>query len=383
MMDLDTLEKHLKDALAHLYDDLALEENPLVRTWPFPAGTPRPQAFRDLLRAHIRALRPSGEHLPPDAPAWRPYRILQYRYLDEIPPAELPARLSLSERQVRRDHNRAVSLLARHLWEQFSAAGFADSPMQQDFSLSLENLSLVEVWHGVEHMFASELRARGGQVHASWPHPAPQVFADRVVLRQVLIAMLRRALQHASQGTLFLRTERRPGSVVLTLSAEGEEPPASGYDLPEARHWSEKLGGSLVLVPNGRSLRLSLTLPAGETQAVILVVDDQRPALRMFQRYLSRLPFTVIGVDNPHQVLSLARQYRPVLITLDVMMPGLDGWELLQSLRMDEETRQIPVLVCSAWNEPELAKSLGAVAFLKKPITRQDLLSALEQIGVL
>ncbi|RMF47298.1 MAG: response regulator, partial [Anaerolineae bacterium] len=93
--------------------------------------------------------------------------------------------------------------------------------------------------------------------------------------------------------------------------------------------------------------------------------------------------FTVIGVDNPHQVLSLARQYRPVLITLDVMMPGLDGWELLQSLRMDEETRQIPVLVCSAWNEPELAKSLGAVAFLKKPITRQDLLSALEQIGVL
>jgi CheY-like chemotaxis protein len=113
---------------------------------------------------------------------------------------------------------------------------------------------------------------------------------------------------------------------------------------------------------------------------VALVVDDQETALRMFHRYLSQTNLKVIGVKEPNQVLPLARQLQPQVITLDVMMPTMDGWEILQTLQTDPETQHIPVIVCSVWDEPELAFSLGAIDFLRKPITRKDLLAALERL---
>ena len=91
----------------------------------------------------------------------------------------------------------------------------------------------------------------------------------------------------------------------------------------------------------------------------------------------------VIGVYDPAQVLELARTYLPRVISLDVMMPKVDGWEILQALQADPLTHSIPVIICSAWEEPELARSLGAAAFLKKPVTQKDFVTALETIGLL
>ena len=102
----------------------------------------------------------------------------------------------------------------------------------------------------------------------------------------------------------------------------------------------------------------------------------------MFQRFLSHLNYQIIGITDPEETIHLARQLKPTLITLDVMMPKLDGWELLQGLQTDPETKQIPILVCSAWEEPELAKSLGAAGFIKKPIRQRDLLSALNRLDL-
>ena len=90
---------------------------------------------------------------------------------------------------------------------------------------------------------------------------------------------------------------------------------------------------------------------------------------------------TVVGATRADQVLPLARELAPALITLDVMMPQTDGWEILQTLKLDENTHRIPVLICSAWEEPELARSLGAAGFLKKPITQKQLRDALESLG--
>ena len=70
------------------------------------------------------------------------------------------------------------------------------------------------------------------------------------------------------------------------------------------------------------------------------------------------------------------------LLILDGMMPTMDGWEILQTLQTDPETQHIPVIVCSVWDEPELAFSLGAVDFLKKPITQKELLDALARLAL-
>jgi CheY-like chemotaxis protein len=117
-------------------------------------------------------------------------------------------------------------------------------------------------------------------------------------------------------------------------------------------------------------------------QPTVLVVDDQQPTLRMYQRYLSRSNFKVVGIDNPHQVFPLLEQFKPDLILLDVMMPQIDGWEILQALQLDEELHQIPVIVCSAWESADLAKSLGATEFLKKPITQERLLTAIKTLDI-
>ena len=118
----------------------------------------------------------------------------------------------------------------------------------------------------------------------------------------------------------------------------------------------------------------------GQEKKLILVVDDQEPALKMYERYLSRTNYKVYGLSKATKVLYKAIELNPALILLDIMMPKLDGWEVLQSLRLNEKTKHIPIIVCSAWGEPELAKSLGANYFLRKPIVQKELLNILESL---
>jgi Amt family ammonium transporter len=78
----------------------------------------------------------------------------------------------------------------------------------------------------------------------------------------------------------------------------------------------------------------------------------------------------------------LTQELLPDVIVLDVMMPGMHGWEVLQRIRNHPQTAQIPVIICSVVNNPELAQALGASTFLPKPIRQEDVLTALGRVGV-
>jgi CheY-like chemotaxis protein len=129
-------------------------------------------------------------------------------------------------------------------------------------------------------------------------------------------------------------------------------------------------------------MRFILELPVAY-QSKILVVDDHEPAIRIIQRYLSQTSIQAVGVSDPAQSLAQARALSPKAVLLDVMMPGIDGWEILQKLKSDPETRHIPVIICSVWEQPDLAFSLGANAFLKKPISQAALLEELTRLRLL
>ena len=83
--------------------------------------------------------------------------------------------------------------------------------------------------------------------------------------------------------------------------------------------------------------------------------------------------------ENPGNT-RLAREVLPAAITLDIMMPNQDGWEILQALKSDPATRSIPVIICSVLEDPELAHSLGAAAYLQKPISQAALLDVLGEL---
>ena len=121
----------------------------------------------------------------------------------------------------------------------------------------------------------------------------------------------------------------------------------------------------------------TLTLPSGQA-AVVLVVDDNADVIHLFRRYLEGI-YDVVEASSGEQALRLAREIRPRLITLDVMMPAQDGWEVLQTLKHDPTTADVPIIVCSVLRERELAISLGAADFLAKPITGRQLVSALHR----
>ena len=116
--------------------------------------------------------------------------------------------------------------------------------------------------------------------------------------------------------------------------------------------------------------------PAGEPPTV-LVIDDDRVFRDLLHRFLEKEGFRVFTASDGAEGLRLAREKRPNLITLDLVMPSLDGWGVLKGLKADLELAEIPVMMITIVDNPGLGHSLGAVEYLTKPIDWRRLATAL------
>ncbi len=122
-------------------------------------------------------------------------------------------------------------------------------------------------------------------------------------------------------------------------------------------------------------------LPAAQKGAkTILVVDDDPVARDLLNRHLSRAGYRVEAAENGEDALRMAREIRPDAITLDVLMPQMDGWAVLSALKEDPELRSIPITMLSIVDERRIGFSLGASEFLNKPIDREQLLAVLDRL---
>jgi CheY-like chemotaxis protein len=144
-------------------------------------------------------------------------------------------------------------------------------------------------------------------------------------------------------------------------------------------------------VGKGSTFYFSLPLPktsASRTgtegfrgQHTILAVDDDAQVIGLYERYLQPQGYQVVALTDPAQVVERAKQLKPYAITLDIMMPGKDGWTVLAELKKDAQTRDIPVILCSILEEDEKGFSLGASDFLVKPILEEDLINSLSRLS--
>lgn len=400
----ETFAKWVHEALSRLYDSAYLQRHPLAEILlEEEALSPvqRSQNLRRLLLESIRAMRP-GAGVPAQSPDWRAYRILELRFIEGLSPQEVMARLSLGKSQFFRDQARVLEELVDMLWERYQELGLRTPSSSESAPASLEDVAQSETerlcaqatWEDVDvGELLEELRpvvaplALPEEVavrfHTQQPLTVRSV--DRVMLRQAILIAATCGLQKARKGVLEVATFVDACGTGIRVTAQGpavaSHPGGADLDREQpglgiCRRLVAAMGGRLHLQQDSASWEARLVWPASRPR-VLLVVDDNLAFVDLFRRYLAGHGWVVIGAASGEEARRAIAETRPDVITLDVMMPREDGWELLMALKGNEDTREIPVIVCSVLNEPQLALALGAEAYLTKPVTQRALLRAL------
>src|SRR5262249_10973460 len=128
--------------------------------------------------------------------------------------------------------------------------------------------------------------------------------------------------------------------------------------------------GGIADVPATRS---GEAVVAGPGRDYVLVIDDDATARDLIADYLGQAGFTVITAASGREGLKRAKEYHPIAITLDVIMPDIDGWTVLAALRGDPELADIPTVIATFVDEQRHGMTLGAIGYLTKPIDREKL----------
>jgi CheY-like chemotaxis protein len=396
-----------RNALAHLYDAAYLENHPLAIALDATARldrVTRAQRLRRLLLDAVEALRPQ-EHDGTVPEAARAYAILSYRYVDGTTMEEIAAKRALSERQAYRELERGLEAVAALVRERIGEAGLgialtpttgmqtSESQLQVaqaevarlQRTVQLESLNPLEIVQGVRPMLAGLQERAGIRIDIASAEVWPLIVADRVMLRQALLNVLTYAIHQTRLGEVSVAalTEGRELRVEVqgkrasaeSASAESETEP-DRMRLTVAKALVTSQGGRLEGRSDEHGSYTSLWFPI-VARKTILVIDDNQDLVALFRRYLAGYEVAVIPATESQQATRLAAERRPDVITLDVMMPNLDGWDVLQQLKSEPAIADIPVVVCSVLDEAELALNLGASGYLTKPIQQPDLLAVL------
>ncbi|MBC7236816.1 MAG: response regulator [Chloroflexi bacterium] len=397
----NTLEDLLRQALSHLYDSAFLRDSPLVSLFGLDQHPNKARALRNLLEGAIEALgdleRPaSGEATE------RSYEVLFHRYVQQFTQVDVANQLGISPRHLRREQARALKVLAEYLSEKYhlpdtplpvAQPSGEPSGLEENAELDRELLwlesSMGKGSACVDTLLNEALQtarslamAYGVTLGRGATMALPQVAIDQTILKQVVLNLLAAAIQITPGGTLSITAKAMRDQVCIELVASAAERRAPSRWLWDetkveiARRLLRPFGGDLSIHEQDSFLMFSLTLPSAE-QILVLAIEDNADTLQLWQRYLEHTRFQVLAERDPHKAFELAECEQPRVILLDVMMPGIDGWELLTRLRHHPATAHIPVVVCTVLPQQELALSLGAADFVPKPTSREALIAAL------
>jgi signal transduction histidine kinase/CheY-like chemotaxis protein len=305
--------------------------------------------------------------------------------------------------------------------------------------LFLENFEVSELINEIASTIRPLVEKNANTLHIECAPDLGLMQADQIKVRQGLFNLLSNAVKFTHEGdvTLNASRERMNGSdwivfrvtdTGIGLSAEQivklfqdfTQADASttrkfggtGLGLALTRRFCQMMGGDVTVhsVPNEGSV-FTIKLPAAVQQArleatpklarraatntsgadgenaeplppeatYVLVIDDDPVQRDLIERFLSKEGFTVRCAGSGEAGLRFARQSRPVAITLDVMMPEMDGWSVLAELKADAELRDVPVIMLTMVDDPERGFSLGAADYATKPVDRARLSQILKK----
>jgi GAF domain-containing protein/CheY-like chemotaxis protein len=239
---------------------------------------------------------------------------------------------------------------------------------------------------------------------------------DPMRLRQILLNLLSNACKFTKEGEVALRVRKvvdgsnwiefavsdsgigMTSAQQVKVFEEFTQADAStarryggtGLGLAITRKLAQMMGGDVTVASEpGKGSVFTVRLPAGADTSprgsiglagsrlpgvdCVLVIDDDATARELIADNLKVEGFSVVTAAGGLEGLKLAKELRPIAITLDVMMPDLDGWSVLAALRQDPELAEIPVIMVTILDEQRRATALGAAGYLTKPIDRHTL----------
>ncbi|MDD5368591.1 MAG: response regulator [Anaerolineaceae bacterium] len=433
--------KDLRSLLNHFYEPNYLRLSPLVDLLGDVGRLHTPSLLQRLLTDAIESLRPPATTTL-CSQAWRTYNLLYYRYLQQLTQEEVASQLGVSLRQFGREQATALDVLANYLWDHYSLTeryrGLVEIPASSktvpEGSFQGRTTSATEVGTFTERhvnaIFTSVEDSNQENTNPlddlvwlqNQPGDKPAILGEElstvleiiqplaaqnsvsivesgettdcelpglalhpVALRQLLLSLLVAAFHHApgSQVDIQVRCLDAMLEVVVGCSTSHAVEPAPMEDvasLDMAVKLAQLSQGNLEISRESGHFYAKLRLPVFQPWT-ILMVDDNSDLLALFQRYTAGTRYHLIGTSDPTQVIFLVEQHAPHAILLDVMMPAIDGWQLLGQLREHPSTHDLPVVICTIVAQEELAYALGASDFLHKPVSRADLLQLLDRLS--
>ena len=247
--------------------------------------------------------------------------------------------------------------------------------------------------------------------------------ADEIRLRQVLTNLLSNAIKFTASGAVGITSKGRGTDVEVSVEDAGIGIPpeahglifeefrqadgsttrqfgGTGLGLAISKRLMQLQGGSIGVEsevgvgsrfwfripvdagatdppPRNQSEAEPVQLVVSQTRNLILVVDDEKALRDVIVRRLQDAGFTTAEAADAENAVRLARELHPAAMTLDVMMPGADGWSVLAHFQADASLRDIPVIVVSVVDGREIALELGAFDYLGKPVDKIELLNSI------
>ena len=254
---------------------------------------------------------------------------------------------------------------------------------------------------------------------------AGELLADGGKLKQMLLNLVSNAIKFTPErGTVTISSHRTPNAIELSVADTGIGIAEADVKQifkefhqidqgPGRKHEGTGLGLALTkrfAVLHGGDVRVSsrvnegsvftIVLPAQPTSTrhveavaapavnghgsgpVVLVVEDDPAASELLIRLLNGAGYRTALARTGNEAVARARELQPAAITLDIMLPEIDGWEVITKLRSDEATSGIPIVVVSVVDNPELGFALGAIDYFVKPVDAKSLLERLQRAGL-
>ena len=284
--------------------------------------------------------------------------------------------------------------------------------------MAFEDINIVDIITSVMSTARGLVKDKSIELVTAIEDDLPIVYADPTRIRQILLNLLSNAAKFTDEGRISITARKQLSStgqpeIYLSVSDTGIgiapedqeklfEPfvqvdgsptratGGTGLGLSITRMLVELHNGEIHLDSSfGEGSTFYFTLPLEEPSAgelnpppnmTVLAIDDDHQVIKLYDHYLRETDFQILPLGDIANALVVAQETQPFMITLDIQLKDINGWQILETLKKDIETKHIPIVVCSIQDEIEKGLSMGADDYLVKPILAEDFLKTINRI---